>query len=121
MIAIAVLAPNLCVLGGEQIDLSSNIDSTVSAIKLKVTLSTIKGALTVYSPGRESKQIELTSVKSIGRLSISKPILCVKATGGPFDFGIEAKPIPSIDASSGAFIPRCRVPNCWKTRSRWRK
>ena len=101
MITLAVFAASVCLLGGEKVDLSQRIDPTARAIELKATLSSTEGTLIIYSPGRESKQIELTSVKSIGRLSISEAILCVKATGGPFDFDIEAKPIPSIDASLG--------------------
>jgi hypothetical protein len=71
----------------------------MSAIELKATINTTDGKLIVYSPGREDTQIELTSRKSIGRLSITKPILCVKASNGPFDFDIQARAIPSFNSS----------------------
>jgi hypothetical protein len=96
VVSIVLLVTSLCLMGGEQIDLSPHVAPTVSAIELKATMNTNKGSLLIYSPGREDRQITLTSAKSIGRLSISQPILCVKATGGPFDFNIEAKPIASL-------------------------
>ena len=111
MINIVLLATNLCSMGGEQVDLSPHMAPTVSAIELKAIMNTTKGTLIIYSPGREDRQITLTSTKSIGRLSISKLILCVKATGGPFDFDIEAKPIPSLTTSLGALIFRWRLPD----------
>jgi len=104
-------------MGGEQVDLTPHMATTVGAIELKATMNTTKGTLIIYSPGREDRPITLTSAKSIGRLSISKPILCVKATGGPFDFDIEAKPIPSLGASLGALIFQRRVPAWMKTLS----
>jgi hypothetical protein len=104
MLAITLFAANACLLGGEQVDLSQHIAPTVSVIELKATMSSTNGALIIYSPGREDRQIELTSSRSTGRLSISKPILCVKAKGGPFDFDIEAKPITPLNAKRGALI-----------------
>jgi hypothetical protein len=121
MVAIALFAASLCLAGGEQVDLSAHIASTVRAIELKATMDTAKGVLIIYSPGQENKPIELTSKRPTGRLSISKPILCVKATGGPFDFDIEAKPIPSFNASVGAFKFLFRGPGRKEELSRERK
>jgi hypothetical protein len=97
-----LIVGSLCLLGGEEVDLSRLIAPTVSTIELQASVKSEKGKLIIYSPGHEHTQIHLTAEKTTARLSISKPILCVKATGGPFDFDLAAKPILSIDASRRA-------------------
>jgi hypothetical protein len=89
MIAEVLLAANICLQGGEQVDISQYIPSTTTVIEVKVTFKPARGTLVIYSPGYEDKKVRFTARKPIGWITIAKPILCLKATGGPFDFDIQ--------------------------------
>ena len=89
MISALLIAANMCLQGGEQIDISPYVSTTVNFIWLKVSLKPATGTLIVYSPGYEEQPARFTKEESYGSLSIAEPILCVKALGGPFKFNIE--------------------------------
>src|SRR5262245_4457795 len=89
MLFALLIASNMCLQGGEQIDISRFVSKTVNSIWLKVTLKPAGGALIVYSPGYEDKPVRFAGQESYGTLSIAEPILCFKAIGGPFEFNIE--------------------------------
>ena len=55
MIAIILVAGNMCLFGGEQIDVSGYVPRTAGTLELKVTLSSATGTLLVYSPGYENQ------------------------------------------------------------------
>ena len=51
MVATVLIAANMCLQGGERIDISRYVDPTASLLELKVTLERTTGTLVVYSPG----------------------------------------------------------------------
>jgi hypothetical protein len=85
-------AANMCLFGGEQIDVSRYLPRAVSALELKVTLSSATGTLLVYSPGYEDQIAEFDKQHSFGVIPIAEPVLCVKTLGGPFEFNIDIMP-----------------------------
>lgn len=89
MLAGVLIAANICLQGGEQVDISQYIPSTTTVIEVRVTFKPARGTLVIYSPGYEGKKVRLTARKPIAWITIAKPILCLKATGGPFDFDIQ--------------------------------
>jgi hypothetical protein len=80
-------------------DVSRYISRSASLIELKVTLKPATGTLVVYSPGYEDQQARFTAEESRGSIPFAEPILCVKATGGPFEFDIQVMSVE--DAWSG--------------------
>jgi hypothetical protein len=92
MVTAILVAANMCLQGGEQIDISRYVASTAVAVELKVTLTSPIGTLVVYSPGHEARQVRFTTRRAFGSIPFAEPVLCVKATGGPFDFNIEVMP-----------------------------
>jgi hypothetical protein len=92
MITAILVAANMCLQGGAQIDISKFVAPTEIAVELKVTLTSATGALVVYSPGYEAQQARFTQRESFGLIPFAEPILCVKAIGGPFEFNIEVMP-----------------------------
>ena len=92
MIEVILVAANMCLLGGEQIDVSHYVPPTASALKLKATLSSATGTLLVYSPGYEDHLAQFDKEHSLGVIPIAEPVLCVKAVWGPFEFNIDIMP-----------------------------
>ena len=93
MITAILVAANMCLQGGTQVDISRYVAPTTIAVELKVTLMSATGTLLVYSPGYEAQQARFTQQESFGLMPFAEPILCVKAIGGPFEFNIEVTPI----------------------------
>jgi|ERR1700731_2105321 hypothetical protein len=92
MIAIILVAGNMCLFGGEQIDVSGYVPRTAGTLELKVTLSSATGTLLVYSPGYENQLAQFDKQHLFGVIPIAEPVLCVKTLGGPFDFNIDIMP-----------------------------
>ena len=97
MVATVLIAANMCLQGGERIDISRYVDPTASLLELKVTLERTTGALVVYSPGYEEQQARFSNPESSALMPFSEPVLCVAAIGGPFEFKIEVMPVESVD------------------------
>ena len=92
-IAAILTAAMMCREGDEQVDLSRYFPPTASLLELRVTLKSANGALVVYSPGYMEQQVRLTQEQSFGRIPFAEPILCLKTTGGPFEFNIDIVPV----------------------------
>jgi len=90
-IAAILIASNMCLKGGEQVDVSRYVSRTANAIELTVVVKSATGALIVYSPGYEEQPALFTEKISFGSIPIAEPILCIKAVGGPFEFDMEAQ------------------------------
>ena len=86
----------MCLLGGEQVDISKYIRPTANLIQLKVVLKPAGGELIIYSPGYEDKQARFSEAESFATMPIAEPILCVKAIGGPFDFNVQVVAIDGV-------------------------
>lgn len=97
MITAILVAANMCLQGGTQVDISRYVAPTTIAVELKVTLTSATGTLVVYSSGYEAQQARFTRQESFGLIAFAEPILCVKAIGGPFEFNIEVTPIEDVD------------------------
>ena len=97
MLATVLIAANMCLQGGERIDISRYVDPTASLLELKVTLERTTGTLVVYSPGYEEQQARFSDPESSALIPFSEPVLCVAAIGGPFEFKIEVMPVESVD------------------------
>ena len=89
--AAILIASNMCLRGGEQVDVSPYVSRTANMIELKVVVKSSTGALIVYSPGYEEQPALFTEKASFGSIPIAEPILCIKAIGGPFEFDIEVQ------------------------------
>jgi hypothetical protein len=89
MLATVLIAANMCLQGGEPVDVSRYVDPATSFLELKVTLEDATGTLVVYSPGYEEQRARFTDPESSALIPFAEPILCVAATGGPFEFNIE--------------------------------
>jgi hypothetical protein len=96
MITAILVAANMCLQGGTQVDISRYVAPTTIAVELKVTLMSATGTLVVYSSGYEA-QARFTRQESFGLIAFAEPILCVKAIGGPFEFNSEVTPIENVD------------------------
>jgi hypothetical protein len=92
MLNSALISIGMCLLGGEQVDISKYILPTASLIQLKVVLKPAGGELIIYSPGYEDKKAQFSEAESFATIPIAGSILCVKATGGPFDFNVQVVP-----------------------------
>jgi hypothetical protein len=97
MLATVLIAANMCLQGGEQLDVSRYVEPTASWLVLKVTLEPATGMLVVYSPGYEEQEARFNDPESFALIPFAEPVLCVKAIGGPFEFNIEVIPIESAD------------------------
>ena len=97
MIAVILVAANMCLLGGEQIDVSQYVTPTASVLELKATLSSAAGTLLVYSPGYEDQLAQFDKAHSFGVIPIAEPLLCVKAVWGPFEFNIDIMPAENAE------------------------
>jgi hypothetical protein len=73
MIALILVAVNMCLLGGEQIDVSQYVPPTANALDLKATLSSATGTLLVYSPGYEDQLAQFDKEHSFGVIPIAEP------------------------------------------------
>jgi hypothetical protein len=93
MLAMVLMAANMCLQGGEQVDVSRYVEPTASWLELKATLQPASGTLIVYSPGYEEQQAQFTAPESSALIPFAEPILCVKAIGGPFEFNIDVMPV----------------------------
>jgi len=92
MLDTVLIAANMCLQGGERVDISRYVDPGASFLELKVTVERTTGTLVVYSPGYEEQQARFTDPESSALIPFAEPILCVKAIGGPFEFKIEVMP-----------------------------
>jgi hypothetical protein len=97
MLATVLVAANMCLQGGERVDLSRYVDSPAGFLKLKVTLERTAGTLVVYSPGYAEQQTRFTDPESSALIPFTEPVLCVEALGGPFEFKIEVTPVEPPD------------------------
>ena len=97
MVATVLIAANMCLQGGERIDISRYVDPTASLLELKVTLERTTGTLVVYSPGYEEQQARFSNTEPSALTPFSEPVLCVAAIGGPFEFKIEVMPLDNAD------------------------
>jgi hypothetical protein len=97
MLVTVLIAASMCLQGGEPVDVSRHVDPTASWLELKVTLEPATGTLVVYSPGYEEQEARFTDPESFALIPFAEPVLCVKATGGPFEFNIEVMPVESAD------------------------
>jgi len=93
MLSAILVAVNMCLQGGEQVDVSRFVDPSASWLELKVTLKPATGMLVVYFPGYEEQQAQFTDPESSALIPFAEPILCLKAIGGPFEFDIEVMPV----------------------------
>ena len=94
---VLLLAANMCLQGGEGVDISRYVDPAASFLELKVTLEHATGTLVVYSPGYEEQQARFSDPESSALIPFAEPVLCVAAIGGPFEFKIEVMPVESAD------------------------
>jgi hypothetical protein len=97
MLATVLIAANMCLQGGELVDISRYVDPAASFLGLKVTLEHATGTLVVYSPGYEEQRTRFTDPESSALIPFAEPVLCVAAIGGPFEFKIEVMPVESGD------------------------
>jgi hypothetical protein len=97
MLATVLIAANMCLQGGEPVDVSRYVDAAASVLELKVTLEHATGTLVVYSPGYEEQQARFSDPESSALIPFAGPVLCVAAIGGPFEFKIEVMPVESAD------------------------
>jgi hypothetical protein len=88
MLNFILVSVGMCLLGGEQVDISNYILPTSSLIELEVVMKPTGGELIIYSPGHEDKEARFSEADSFATLAISGSILCIKALGGPFDFDL---------------------------------
>ena len=91
MMAAVLIASNMCLHGGEQVDVSPYISRTANVVELKVVVKSATGALIVYSPGYEEQPALFTERISFGSIPIAEPILCIRAAGGPFEFDMQVE------------------------------
>ena len=96
-----LIAANMCLQGGEQVDISRYIDPAASRLELKVTMEPATGTLVVYSPGYEDRPARMSGAESVASIPFAQPVLCLKAVGGPFDFNIEIIPIEDAHRPTG--------------------
>jgi hypothetical protein len=97
MLATVLIAANMCLQGGQPVDVSRYVDPAASFLELKVTLEHATGTLVVYSPGYEEQRARFTDPESSALIPFAEPVLCVAAIGGPFEFKIEVMPVESGD------------------------
>jgi len=97
MLATVLIAANMCLHGGERVDVSRYVDPAASFLELKVTLERTTGTLVVYSPGYEEQQARFSDSESSVLIPFAEPVLCVAAIGGPFEFKIEVMPLDNAD------------------------
>ena len=97
MLATVLIAANMCLQGGEMVDVSRYVDPAASFLELKVTLEHATGTLVVYSPGYEEQQARFSNPESSVLIPFAEPVLCVAASGGPVEFKIEVMPVESAD------------------------
>ena len=97
MLASVLIAANMCLQGGELVDVSRYVDPAASFLELKVTLEPATGTLVVYSPGYEEQRARFTDPESSALIPFAEPVLFVAAIGGPFEFKIEVMPVESSD------------------------
>ena len=64
MPATVLIAANMCLQGGEPVDVTRYVDPAASFLELKVTLEHATGTLVVYSPGYEEQQARFTNAAS---------------------------------------------------------
>ena len=97
MLATILVAANMCLQGGEQVDISRYVDPAASFLELKVTLERATGTLVVCSPGYEEQQARFSDPESSALIPFAEPVLCVAAIGGPFEFKIQVMPVVSAE------------------------
>jgi hypothetical protein len=92
-----LIAATMCLLGGEQVDVSQYVPPTATLLERWVTLMLANSILVVYSPGYEAQEVRFTQEQSLGSISFAEPVLCIKPIGGPFEFNIDILPIETAD------------------------
>jgi hypothetical protein len=96
MLNTVLVSVGMCLLGGEQVDISKYILPTSSLIELEVVMKPTGGELIIYSPGHEDKEARFSEADSFSTIPISGSILCIKALGGPFDFDLHVVAIRGV-------------------------
>jgi hypothetical protein len=91
------VAANMCLQGGEQVDVSRYISRTATVVELRVALKPATAALIIYSPGYEEQPARFSGALSFGLMPIAEPILCIKTTGGPLEFEIDVQGFEEAD------------------------
>lgn len=86
-----LIAANMCLQGGQQVDVSRYISRTATVVELRVALKPASATLIIYSPGYEEQPARFTGPVSFGSIPIAEPILCVKPIGAPFEFEIDVQ------------------------------
>jgi hypothetical protein len=86
-----LVAANMCLQGGQQVDVSRYISRTATAVELRIALKPATATLIIYSPGYEEQAARFTGEESFGSIPIAEPILCIKAIGGPLEFEIDVQ------------------------------
>jgi hypothetical protein len=97
MLATILIAANMCLQGGEEVNVSQYVEPTANWLELRVTLEPPTGMLVIYSPGYEEQQAQFMERQSSAVIPFAEPILCVKAVGGPFDFDIEVMAVEGVE------------------------
>jgi hypothetical protein len=96
MLNIVLVSAGICLLGGEQVDISKYIIPATSLVELEVVMKSTGGELIIYSPGHEDKEVRFSEADSFSTISISGSILCIKALRGPFDFDLHVVAIRGV-------------------------
>jgi hypothetical protein len=97
MMTTILIAATMCLLGGEQVDVSRYVSATASLLELRVTLKPANSILVVYSPGYDAQEVRFSREQSFGLIPFAEPVLCIKPIGGPFEFNIDIVPIESAE------------------------
>jgi hypothetical protein len=85
------VAANMCLQGGQQVDVSRYISRTATVVELRVALKPTTATLIIYSPGYEEQLARFSGALSFGSIPIAEPILCIKTMGGPLEFEIDVQ------------------------------
>lgn len=86
-----LIVANPSLQGGEALDISRYVAPAAKWPELKVILKPATSTLVIYSPGYEDRQVRFTGKKRFGWIQIAKPVLCIKAIRGPFEFNIQIR------------------------------
>jgi hypothetical protein len=92
-----LVAANMCLQGGQQVDVSRYISRTATVVELRVALKPATATLIIYSPGYEEQSARFSGALSFGSIPIAEPILCIKTMGGPLEFEIDVQGLEEAD------------------------
>jgi hypothetical protein len=92
-----LVAANMCLQGGQQVDVSRYISRTATVVELRVALKPTTATVIIYSPGYEEQSARFSGALSFGSIPIAEPILCIKTVGGPLEFEIDVLGLEEAD------------------------